>query len=141
MFRNAKLFMLPALIVASAFVFAACSGGGAGAGDNSVAATVNGKAITLKDIDQVINQQAQGQQSKMSSLQLAQARLQVLESLIQKEVLVQRAFARRRQTLENNLRDSYPNLNQHLRLLNLAGSRRAETLSVGEFASLLRALS
>jgi len=57
------------------------------------------------------------------------------------ERLVQRAFARRRRTLENNLRDSYPNLNHHLRLLNLAGSRRAETLSVGEFAELSRALS
>jgi 16S rRNA (adenine1518-N6/adenine1519-N6)-dimethyltransferase len=57
------------------------------------------------------------------------------------EALIHRAFARRRRTLENNLRDSYPNLNHHLRLLNLAGSRRAETLSVGEFAELARALS
>jgi 16S rRNA (adenine1518-N6/adenine1519-N6)-dimethyltransferase len=57
------------------------------------------------------------------------------------EALVQRAFSRRRRTLENNLRDSYPNLNHHLRLLNLAGSRRAETLSVAEFAELSRALS
>jgi 16S rRNA (adenine1518-N6/adenine1519-N6)-dimethyltransferase len=56
------------------------------------------------------------------------------------EALLKRAFARRRRTLENNLRDSYPNLNHHLRLLNLAGSRRAETLSVGEFAELARVL-
>jgi 16S rRNA (adenine1518-N6/adenine1519-N6)-dimethyltransferase len=56
------------------------------------------------------------------------------------EVLLQRAFARRRRTLENNLRDSYPNLNHHLRLLNMTGSRRAETLSVGEFAELAKAL-
>jgi 16S rRNA (adenine1518-N6/adenine1519-N6)-dimethyltransferase len=52
------------------------------------------------------------------------------------ETLVQRAFARRRRTLENNLQDSYPNLKENLRLLNIAGSRRAETLSVGEFARL-----
>jgi 16S rRNA (adenine1518-N6/adenine1519-N6)-dimethyltransferase len=57
------------------------------------------------------------------------------------ETLVYRAFARRRRTLENNLQDSYPNLKHHLRLLNLAGTRRAETLSVGEFARLSRALS
>jgi 16S rRNA (adenine1518-N6/adenine1519-N6)-dimethyltransferase len=57
------------------------------------------------------------------------------------EILVQRAFARRRRTLENNLEDSYPNLKQHLRLLNIAGSRRAETLSVVEFARLAEALS
>jgi len=56
------------------------------------------------------------------------------------EALVKKAFAHRRQTLEKNLRDSYPNLNHHLRLLNLAGSRRAETLSVGEFAELARVL-
>jgi 16S rRNA (adenine1518-N6/adenine1519-N6)-dimethyltransferase len=56
------------------------------------------------------------------------------------ERLVQKAFSRRRRTLENNLRDSYPNLKDHLRLLNLAGSRRAETLSVVEFAKLAAAL-
>jgi 16S rRNA (adenine1518-N6/adenine1519-N6)-dimethyltransferase len=56
------------------------------------------------------------------------------------ERLVQKAFTRRRRTLENNLQDSYPNLKEHLRLLNLAGSRRAETLSVVEFAKLATAL-
>jgi 16S rRNA (adenine1518-N6/adenine1519-N6)-dimethyltransferase len=56
------------------------------------------------------------------------------------ERLVRVAFGRRRRTLENNLRDSYPNLKHHLRLLNIAGSRRAETLSVVEFAKLAAAL-
>jgi 16S rRNA (adenine1518-N6/adenine1519-N6)-dimethyltransferase len=56
------------------------------------------------------------------------------------ETLVQRAFAHRRKTLENNLEDSYPNLKQHLRLLNIEGSRRPETLSVVEFARLAQAL-
>ncbi len=56
------------------------------------------------------------------------------------ERLVQRAFARRRRTLENNLQDSYLNLKQHLRLLDIEGSRRAETLSVVEFARLAAAL-
>jgi 16S rRNA (adenine1518-N6/adenine1519-N6)-dimethyltransferase len=56
------------------------------------------------------------------------------------ERLLRAAFARRRRTLENNLRDSYPNLKEHLRLLNIEGSRRAETLSVVEFALLARAL-
>jgi 16S rRNA (adenine1518-N6/adenine1519-N6)-dimethyltransferase len=57
------------------------------------------------------------------------------------EHLVLGAFARRRRTLENNLKDSYPNLKQYLRLLNIAGSRRAETLSVVEFARLAAALA
>jgi 16S rRNA (adenine1518-N6/adenine1519-N6)-dimethyltransferase len=56
------------------------------------------------------------------------------------ERLLQQAFARRRRTLENNLQDSYPKLKDHLRFLNLEGSRRAETLSVVEFAALWRAL-
>jgi 16S rRNA (adenine1518-N6/adenine1519-N6)-dimethyltransferase len=57
------------------------------------------------------------------------------------ETLVKKAFGRRRRTLENNLQDSYPNLKDHLRLLNIEGRRRPETLSVGEFARLARTLS
>src|SRR5439155_6351148 len=56
------------------------------------------------------------------------------------ERLVKTAFTRRRRTLENNLRDSYANLKENLRLLNIEGSRRAETLSVVDFARLSRAL-
>lgn len=56
------------------------------------------------------------------------------------ERFLQKAFARRRRTLENNLKDSYPNLKEYLRFLNVEGSRRAETLSVVEFAALWRGL-
>jgi 16S rRNA (adenine1518-N6/adenine1519-N6)-dimethyltransferase len=56
------------------------------------------------------------------------------------ERFLRAAFARRRRTLENNLQDSYANLKEYLRFLNLEGSRRAETLSVVEFAALWRAL-
>jgi 16S rRNA (adenine1518-N6/adenine1519-N6)-dimethyltransferase len=56
------------------------------------------------------------------------------------EALLHTAFAHRRKTLENNLKHSYPNLKEHLRLLNIEGSRRAETLSVGDFARLSRTL-
>jgi 16S rRNA (adenine1518-N6/adenine1519-N6)-dimethyltransferase len=56
------------------------------------------------------------------------------------ERLLHKAFARRRQTLENNLEDSYPNLKEYFKFLNVEGSRRAETLSVVEFAALWRAL-
>jgi 16S rRNA (adenine1518-N6/adenine1519-N6)-dimethyltransferase len=57
------------------------------------------------------------------------------------EALVRRAFAHRRKTLENNLQLNYHNLKQHLRLLDILGSRRAETLTVVEFAKLSRALA
>jgi 16S rRNA (adenine1518-N6/adenine1519-N6)-dimethyltransferase len=57
------------------------------------------------------------------------------------EAFLRQAFARRRRTLENNLQDSYPNLKEHLRLLNIEGTRRAETLSLGEFAALASKLA
>jgi 16S rRNA (adenine1518-N6/adenine1519-N6)-dimethyltransferase len=57
------------------------------------------------------------------------------------ERLVGQAFAQRRKTLENNLQHSYADLKQHLRSLKIEGSRRAETLSVVEFARLASALS
>ena len=57
------------------------------------------------------------------------------------ERLLQKAFARRRRTLENNLQDSYANLKEHLRLVHIEGSRRAEALSVVEFARLARSLA
>ena len=71
---------------------------------------------------------------------LVQPRAQV-PALPEFERLVQRAFSRRRKTLENNLQDSYANLKEHLRLVNIEGSRRAETLSVVEFARLAVALA
>jgi len=56
------------------------------------------------------------------------------------ERLVKRAFAQRRKTLENNLQDSYPNLKEYLKLVNIVGTRRAETLSVVDFARLYAVL-
>ncbi|MDM7916324.1 MAG: 16S rRNA (adenine(1518)-N(6)/adenine(1519)-N(6))-dimethyltransferase RsmA [Candidatus Eisenbacteria bacterium] len=63
-----------------------------------------------------------------------------IEDLSAFERFLQRSFSRRRRTLENCLKDSYPDLKEYFRSLNLEGSRRAETLSVGEFATLWRAL-
>ena len=60
--------------------------------DNSSAATVNGKNISLSEVDTLIaQQQAVGQPVNMSPLERATARLQVLDGLIQQEVLFQRA--------------------------------------------------
>jgi len=56
------------------------------------------------------------------------------------ERFLQKAFARRRRTLENNLKDSYPNLKEYFRFLNVEGSRRPETLSVVEFAAIWSAV-
>lgn len=67
------------------------SGSAAGKTDGAVAATVNGKDITLKEVDQIISQQMSGQMSQLSPIQQATARIQALGSLIQQEVLFQRA--------------------------------------------------
>lgn len=68
-----------------------CGAGGTESNDSTVAATVNGHAILLKEVERGVTQQAGGQQSKLSALELAQARLQVLSNLVQREVLFQRA--------------------------------------------------
>jgi len=81
-------FMFAAL---AALTFTACSSDGSDAKDNTVAATVNGKPITSAEVERQITAQAGGKQAQLSQLQLAQARLQVLDKLIQREVLFQRA--------------------------------------------------
>ena len=57
------------------------------------------------------------------------------------ETFLRKAFSRRRRTLENNLQDSYANLKDYLRFLNLEGSTRAEALSVVDLARLWAVLS
>ena len=79
-----------------AALFTACGGpaanSAAGSADpNETAAKVNGKIITMQEVDRAVKQQAQGQESKMSPLELAGARLQVLDTLIQQEVMFQKA--------------------------------------------------
>ncbi|MBA2339274.1 MAG: SurA N-terminal domain-containing protein, partial [Pyrinomonadaceae bacterium] len=91
-----KLSSLFAFVVFAALAFVACNPGGGGAtgttdAETAVAATVNGKNIMLKDVDRQLSQRAQGQQAQLSQLQLAAARLQVLQGLVQREVMFQRA--------------------------------------------------
>jgi SurA N-terminal domain/PPIC-type PPIASE domain len=88
--RKHQRFMWLTAVAFSALLIAACSSGTEGP-SNTVAATVNGKKIMLQEVERLINQQTQGKQSQLSPLELAQARLQVLASLIQREVLFQRA--------------------------------------------------
>ena len=88
--RKHQRFMWLTAVAFSALLIAACSSG-TESPNNTVAATVNGKKIMLQEVERLITQQTQGKQSQLSPLELAQARLQVLASLIQREVLFQRA--------------------------------------------------
>lgn len=88
------LFVLISIVAISA----ACGGGGTtsntapGAIDpNETAATVNGKALKMEEVERAVKQQAQGQESRLSPLELASARLQVLQTLIEQEVMFQKA--------------------------------------------------
>lgn len=92
MHRTLKQSITAAFLAAALLSLGACSNSGGGESqDNTVAATVNGKSILLKEVEQGVSSQSQGKQAQLSQLELAQARLQVLGSLIQREVLYQRA--------------------------------------------------
>lgn len=88
--RKHQRFMWLTAVALSALLVAACSSDSESP-NNTVAATVNGKKIMLQEVERLITQQTQGKQAQLSPLELAQARLQVLSSMIQREVLFQRA--------------------------------------------------
>ncbi|MEO6333698.1 MAG: SurA N-terminal domain-containing protein [Pyrinomonadaceae bacterium] len=86
------------LLAAMAVLIGACGGGPStssalsGSVDpNETAATVNGKVIKMEDVERGVKQQAKGEESKLSPLELAGARLQVLQGLIEQEVMFQKA--------------------------------------------------
>ena len=87
-----KAFLFVVLLSVAAFA-AACGGpsGGGPAANNETAATVNGKSITMEEVERALKQQAQGQEGRLSPLEVAGARLQILQSLIEQEVMFQKA--------------------------------------------------
>jgi 16S rRNA (adenine1518-N6/adenine1519-N6)-dimethyltransferase len=56
------------------------------------------------------------------------------------ESLVRLSFTQRRRTIENNLRLRYPDLKQYFKSAGISEVRRAETLTVAEFARLAEVL-
>jgi hypothetical protein len=88
--RQFAIFFAAALCAGA---LAACQqgDGATGKGDAGLAATVNGKPITLSEVDRIISQQTQGQQAQMSTIDQAAARIQVLDELIKQQLLFQRA--------------------------------------------------
>lgn len=91
MYRISTPLKLSLFAVVIAISAAACSSTTSTPESTVVAATVNGKKIMLAEVERIIHQQSQGKQSLLSSHDLAQARLQVLDQLIKREVLFQRA--------------------------------------------------
>jgi parvulin-like peptidyl-prolyl isomerase len=89
--RNIAKVLLSFGLLGSLVVLSGCGSSPSDVNENMVAATVNGRNIMLKEVERVVNQQAGGRAAELSQLEMAQARLTVLESLIQREVLFQRA--------------------------------------------------
>ena len=91
--RVQKQFAIFFAVALCAGALAACQqgDGATGKGDAGLAATVNGKPITLSEVDRIISQQTQGQQAQMSTIDQAAARIQVLDELIKQQLLFQRA--------------------------------------------------
>jgi len=99
--QNTKFkFLTIAILAALTIISTACPPAGSNTNGsdttsdvdpNEVAATVNGTSIKLVEVERMIKQQAQGQESKLSQLELAQYRLRALEQLIQQEVMFQKA--------------------------------------------------
>lgn len=91
-----RIFALIAVALA-ALVVSSCAGDPAantstGAADpNAVAARVNGKDIKMEEVEKGVKAQAQGQEAYFSPLELASARLTVLQQIIQTEVMFQKA--------------------------------------------------
>lgn len=89
--RNIAKVLAVTCLVGAGLVLNGCSSGASEAKDQMVAATVNGRNIMMQEVERAINQQTGGNPSTLNQLQMAQARLQVLSTLIQREVLFQRA--------------------------------------------------
>ena len=89
--KFAKFSVLLTSLLLAVVVLNGCASGGTEASDSTVAATVNGHSILLKEVERGVTAQSGGKQAQLSPLELAQARLQVLSNLVQREVLFQRA--------------------------------------------------
>ena len=89
--RNIAKVLAVSCLVGAGLVLNGCSSGSSEAKDQMVAATVNGRNIMMQEVERAINQQTNGNPSSLNQLQMAQARLQVLNTLIQREVMFQRA--------------------------------------------------
>jgi peptidyl-prolyl cis-trans isomerase SurA len=89
--KPVNILLSISFMTAIAFAMTGCGTGGAENKDNTVAATVNGQKIMMSEVERGVSAQTGGKQAELSQLQLAQARLQVLSNLIQREVLFQRA--------------------------------------------------
>lgn len=116
------VFLLSALSCAQL----SCSKAGSSASSDDIAALVNGKPIKLEKVDQQIDQQAKSQNVVFTPVEIAAARMQILDNLITQEVLYQRAA-------KENLLPSDDDVSQEL-----ARRKRESGLSEEDFQKQLK---
>lgn len=93
MFHHMKKILILSILVVSGFAASCSSGNGGNTNEpNDVVAKVGSKEIKLEEVDRTIKQNLdQSQGATMTAAELANARLAVLENLIQEEAVFQRA--------------------------------------------------
>lgn len=92
--RDKTLLVAAAVLLALAGLTACNSGGASTSAGDDTAATVNGTEIPVAEVDRRIDAQIKAagpNQPELTPIDLAAARMQVLDSLIQEEALFQRA--------------------------------------------------
>ena len=89
--RNIAKVLAVSCLAAAGLELNGCSSSGTEVRDNTVAATVNGHNIMLNEVERAIAQQTNGNPASLNQLAMAQARLTVLDTLIKREVMFQRA--------------------------------------------------
>ena len=117
----------------SGLLATACTSGGSPAKDNTVAATVNGRNIMLSEVERMLSQQTGGKPEQLNQLQLAAARLQILDSLIQREVMFQRAERERLLPTEAQIDGFVANQKQGMTSEEFEKTLQAQNLTMERF--------
>ncbi|MFN0124546.1 MAG: SurA N-terminal domain-containing protein [Blastocatellia bacterium] len=132
--------LIPVTIIFFSLALSACGGGAASspgapassAGGTEVAANVNGKKVLVADVDRATRQQLGGQESQLSPLELAAARLQALDTLVTQEVLYQRAQKDNLQPKEEEVTQAIQSKKQELGLTEEAFQKQLKEVSQTE---------
>jgi len=131
--RNIAKVLTLTCLVAAGLILSGCDSGGSEAKDTQVAATVNGRNIMLKEVERGVSQQYGGSASSLNQLQMAQARLEMLNNLIQREVMFQRAEREKLLPTEAQIDGAIATQKQGMTAEDFDKTLKAQNLSVESF--------
>jgi parvulin-like peptidyl-prolyl isomerase len=131
--RNIAKVLTVTCLVAAGLILSGCDSGGSEAKDNQVAATVNGRNIMLKEVERGVSAQYGGNTSTLNQLQMAQARLEMLNNLIQREVMFQRAEREKLLPTEGQIDGAIATQKQGMTAEDFDKTLKAQNMSVESF--------